>query len=148
RIVLGRIEHLEQRRRRIALERDAQLVDLVEQEDGVLRARLLHPLDDAPRHRAHVGAPVAADVRLVTGAAERNPHIGPAHRTGDRLRDRRLPDAGWADEQQDRPLLLLVVLVATRPRPRPRPPLFPGPALPPPAPCPSLHHRAPVPLWS
>src|SRR5207249_12267372 len=119
--------------------------DLVAQEDGVLRARLLHPLDDAPRHRAHVGAPVAADVRLVTGAAERNPHIGPAHRTGDRLRDRRLPDAGWADEQQDRPLLLLVVLVATRPRPRPRPPppLSPGSPLPPPAPRPELEDLGP-----
>ena len=37
-VVLRRIEHLEQRARRIALERHAELVDFVEQEDGVLRA--------------------------------------------------------------------------------------------------------------
>ena len=38
RVVLRRVEHLEQRARRIALERHAELVDLVEQEDGILRA--------------------------------------------------------------------------------------------------------------
>ena len=37
-VVLRRVEHLEQRARRIALERHAELVDLVEQEDGILRA--------------------------------------------------------------------------------------------------------------
>ena len=39
-VVLRRVEHLEQRRRRVALERHAELVDLVEQEDRVLGAGL------------------------------------------------------------------------------------------------------------
>ena len=39
RVVLRRVEHLEQRARRVALERDAELVDLVEQEDRVLGRR-------------------------------------------------------------------------------------------------------------
>ena len=39
RVVLRRVEHLEERARRVALERHAELVDLVEEEDGVLRAR-------------------------------------------------------------------------------------------------------------
>src|SRR5438445_469758 len=93
----------------------ASRLDLVEQEDRVLRARLLHPLDDASRHRADIGAPVAADVRLVTGAAERNPHVRPTHGAGDGLGDRGLADAGRSDEEQDRSPFLLVVLVATRP---------------------------------
>ena len=63
RVVLGRIEHLEQRARRIALERDAELVDLVEQEDGILGAGLLHPLNDAAGHGADVGAAVARECR-------------------------------------------------------------------------------------
>ena len=69
RVVLRRIEHLEQRARRVALERHAELVDFVEQEDRVLRARLLHSLDDAPGHRADVRAAVSADVGLVARAA-------------------------------------------------------------------------------
>ena len=103
RVVLRRVEHLEQRARRIALERDAELVDLVEQEDRVLGAGLLHPLDDAAGHGADVGAPVAADVGLVARAAERDADVLAPHRAGDRLGDRRLADARRTDEQQDRP---------------------------------------------
>ena len=75
RVVLRRVEHLEQRGRRVALEAVAELVDLVQQEDGVLGARLLDALDDAARERADVGAPVPADVRLVPGAAQGHPHV-------------------------------------------------------------------------
>ena len=46
-VVLLGVQHLEQRRRRIAAEVGAQLVDLVEQEDRVVGAGLLQPLDDA-----------------------------------------------------------------------------------------------------
>ena len=103
-VVLRRIEHLEQRARRIALERHAELVDFVEQEDGILRARLLHALNDATGHRADVGAPVAADVGLVARAAERDADVLASERTRDRLRDRRLADARRSDEEQDRSL--------------------------------------------
>src|SRR5207244_10372466 len=51
RVILRRVEHFQQGRRRISLEGDPQLVDFVEQEDRVLGARLLHPLDDAAGHR-------------------------------------------------------------------------------------------------
>ena len=83
---------------------DAELVDLVEQEDRVLGAGLLHPLDDAAGHRADVGAAVAADVGLVAHAAERDAHVLAPERAGDRLGDRGLADARRADEEQDRPL--------------------------------------------
>ena len=85
RVVLRRVEHFEQCRGRIALERDAELVDLVEQEDRVLGAGLLHPLDDPARHRTDVGAAMAADVGLVAGAAERDADVlrGPSDRAID-----------------------------------------------------------------
>ena len=46
--VLRRVEHLEERRRRVALVRDAELVDLVEEEDRVLAC----PPAGCPRGRA------------------------------------------------------------------------------------------------
>ena len=70
RVILRRVEHFEQRRGGISLEGDAELIDLIEQEDRVFCARLLHALDDAARHRPHVRAPVAANIGLVTRAAE------------------------------------------------------------------------------
>ena len=51
-VVLRRVEHLEQRARRVALERDAELVHLVQQEHRVLGAGLLHALDDPAGHGA------------------------------------------------------------------------------------------------
>ena len=104
RVVLRRVEHLEQRRRRIALEAGADLVDLVEHEHRVHRARLLQRLHDAAGHRADVGAAMAADLRLVAHAAERDAHELAVHRARDRLAERRLADAGRADEAEDRPL--------------------------------------------
>ena len=105
-VVLLRIEHLEQRRRRVAAEVHAQLVDLVEHEDRVAAARLLHPLDDAARQRAHVGAPVAADLGLVAHAAQRHADELAAQRPRDRLAERGLADAGRPDEAEDRPARL------------------------------------------
>ena len=48
RVVLRRVEHFEQRRRRIALIAGRDLVDLVEHEHRVHRAGLLERLDDRP----------------------------------------------------------------------------------------------------
>ncbi len=59
RVVLLGVEHLEKRRRRVAAEVHAELVDLVEQEDGVPRAGPLHSLDDPAGQRADVGPAVA-----------------------------------------------------------------------------------------
>ena len=72
RVVLRRVEDLEQRGRGIAVIRAAELVDLVEQEHRVLAAGLLHALEDAAGQRADVRAAMAADVGLVARAAERD----------------------------------------------------------------------------
>ena len=98
------IEHLEQRRRRIAAEVVAELVDLVEHEHRVAGLGAAQALDDLAGHRADVGAAVAADLGFVAHAAERHAHELAAHRLRDGPRQRGLADAGRADETQDRAL--------------------------------------------
>src|SRR5439155_7664298 len=71
------------------------------------RAGLLHHLDDLAGERADIRAAVAADLRLVADAAERQPHELAIHRARDRFRQRRLADAGRSGEGEDRRLRLL-----------------------------------------
>ena len=104
RVVLFRVEHLEQRRRGVAAKIGAQLVDLVENEDRILGLGAAKALDDLAGERADVGAAMAADFRFVAHAAERHAHELAAERLGDRPRQRCLPDARRADEAQDRTL--------------------------------------------
>src|SRR2546428_516679 len=71
RVILLRVQDLEQGRGRVAPVVGADLVDLVEHEHRVVRGGLGDALDDASRHRADIGAAVAADLRLVPGGARR-----------------------------------------------------------------------------
>ena len=57
-----------------------------------------------------VGAAVAANLRLVPHAAERDADEFPPQRVGHALAQRRLAHAGRADEAEDRPLDLLLEL--------------------------------------
>ena len=105
RVVLRRVEDLEQRRRRVALIAGAQLVDLVEHQDRVRRSGLLERLDEAAGHRADVGAPMSADFSFVAHAARAR-----SARTC-RFMARAidwpsdvLPTPGGPDEAEDRPL--------------------------------------------
>ena len=100
--VLRRVEHLEQRRRRIAAPVGADLVDLVEQDHRVHRPRVAQRPHEPARQGADVGPPVAADLGLVADAAERHPDELAAERAGDRLADRGLARAGRPDEGEDR----------------------------------------------
>src|SRR6266481_489447 len=84
-VVLRRVQHLQQRRGRIAPPVRADLVDLVEHEDGILRLGAAQPLDDAPGERADVRAAMAPDLRLVAHAAERHAHELSPERPGDAL---------------------------------------------------------------
>ncbi len=70
RVILRRVQYLEQRRRRVPLHADGDLVDLVQHQHGVRDACGLQRLDDAPGHRADVRAAVPPDLRLVTDSAE------------------------------------------------------------------------------
>src|SRR5205823_2597129 len=71
---------------------------------------LLHALDDLPRQRAHVGAPVTADRGLVVYAAERDAVELATERARDAATERRLTDAGRSDETEDGALLVLLQL--------------------------------------
>ena len=104
--VLLRVKHLEKRRRRVAAEVRAELVDLIEHEDGILCSRLLDPLRNSTRERTDVGASVPANLRLVVQATEAHAHELAAHRTSDRLAERRLTNSWRAGEAEDRALHL------------------------------------------
>src|ERR1019366_1721610 len=109
-VVLLGVEDLEQRRRRIAAAVVADLVALVHDEAGVDGPALLHPLDDLSGQRAHVRPPVPADRGLVMHAAERDADELAPERPRDAATERRLADAGRADEAEDRALLVLLQL--------------------------------------
>src|SRR5207249_3637242 len=107
RAVLLRIEDLEQRARRVAPKVVTELVDLVEHEDGVVRAGLLDALDDATRQRADVRTAVTADLGLVAHATERDAAELAADRASDRATERGLADARGTREAEDRTLLVV-----------------------------------------
>ena len=83
--VLLRVEHLKERRRRIAAEVRAELVDLIEHEDRILCSRLLDPLHNAPRERTNIGAAMPTNLRLVVQATKAHAHELATHRASDRL---------------------------------------------------------------
>ena len=102
RVVLLRVEDLEEGRRRVAPEVHPDLVDLVEHEDRVVRAGRLDVLDDPSGQRADVGPAVAANLGLVVDPAEAHPDELAAHRPRDALAERGLANTGRADEGKDR----------------------------------------------
>ena len=110
RVVLFRVEHFEQGRGGIAAEVHAELVDLVEHEQRVVRLCVADRLDDAAGQGSDVGAAMTADLRLVTHAAERDALELAPDGTGDRATERRLARARRPDEAQDRALRVLLEL--------------------------------------
>ena len=112
RVVLRRIEHLEECRRRVAAPVGADLVDLVEHDHRVHRPRIAERTDEPAGKCADVRAAVAADLGLVADPAERHADELAPGGAGDRLPDRGLAGAGRADEREDR-AGALVVLDAT-----------------------------------
>ena len=63
----------------------AELVDFIQHEDRISTAGLSNPLNNIARQRADVGAPVAANIRLVMDAAETLAHELAIHRPSDAL---------------------------------------------------------------
>src|SRR3984893_9605368 len=100
--VLLRVEHLQERRGRVALDAAAELVDLVEHHHAIAAAGPADPLDDVPRQRPDIGAAMAANLGLVVHPAQADPHEFPAGRARDALPERSLADTWRADKAQDR----------------------------------------------
>ena len=109
--VLLRVEHFEQRRGRIAAEVHRHLVDFVEQEQRIVHGGLRHVLHDLAGHGADVRAAMAADLGLVTHAAERHAHELAVRGARDALAERGLADARRTDEAQDGALDLVDALL-------------------------------------
>ena len=101
RVVLGGVEHLEQGGGGVAPEVTAQLVDLVEEDDGVHGPRLGDGLDQPAGLGADVGAPVAPDLGLVPHATQGDPHEAPPEGAGHGLAEGGLADAGRPDQGDD-----------------------------------------------
>ena len=101
RVVLRRVEHLEQRRRRIAAPVGAELVDFVEHDHRIHRAGVAQRAHQPSGQRADVGAAMAADFGLVAHAAERHPDELPPGGPRDRLADRGLAGSRRADQRED-----------------------------------------------
>jgi hypothetical protein len=71
---------------------------------GIVGLRAPNALNDLPRQRADVSAPMAANFRFVVHAAEREPHELASQRARDRFAQRSLAHARRSDEAQDRAL--------------------------------------------
>ena len=102
--VLLRVQGFQQGAGRVALEVGGELVDLVQDDDRIGRAGAQEAVQDPARKGAHVGFPVAADLRLVVHAAEGDADVlapeGPCHA----LSEAGLAHAGRAVQAQDRGL--------------------------------------------
>ena len=103
RVLLG-IKRFEQSRRGIAAEVAAYLVNFVEHEHRIFRLRASNALDDLPRQRSDVSAPMAANFGLVMHAAERQARELASQSAGNRFAQRSFSHARRADETQNRSL--------------------------------------------
>src|SRR5205085_4195180 len=101
-VVLARIEHFEQRARRIAPKIGADLVDLIEHENRITRSSAAQFLNDPARHRTDVSAPMSANFRFIAHAAETDPGKLAAERVGNRLAETGFADTGRSQETQNR----------------------------------------------
>ncbi len=108
-VLLG-VQYFEQCRRRIATEVRADLVDFIEHEHGIVAACLVNALNDAARHRAHVGAAMSADFRFVMNAAKAHADELAAQRPRDGLAQRCFSNSRRTDEAEDRAFAVLLQL--------------------------------------
>ncbi len=100
-VVLFRVEHLEQGRGRVAAERGADLVHLVQHDHRVGGAGVLQRLHELARHGADVGAAMSLDLCLVAHAAEGEAVEAPTEGAGNGLAERGLAHARRPHQQQD-----------------------------------------------
>ena len=104
RVVLLRIERFKQRRRRIATEVAPQLVDLVEHDHRVVGFSAANALDDLARQSADISPAMAANLRLVVHAAQRDTLELAAQGARNGAAQAGLAHSRRSDEAEDRPL--------------------------------------------
>ncbi|MNJ37533.1 hypothetical protein D3C77_323530 [compost metagenome] len=101
-VVLLGIEHLKQRRGRIATHVAAHLVDFVEQEQRVAYAHLGHLLNQTTRHRTDVGTTMATNLGLITHTAQGHAHELAIGGAGNRLGQGRFTNTRRPNQAQHR----------------------------------------------
>ena len=99
-VILIGVEHLQQRRRGVAVHVGGHLVYLVQKENGIVDLGVSEPADYASRQRRHVRSAVSADFRLVAHAAERHAYKLLARRARNRPHYGRFANAGRTDKAQ------------------------------------------------
>src|SRR5690606_5202241 len=110
RVVLFRVENLQQSCTRVAAEIMAELIDFVEQNDRIRRSGAFHKLDDLSRQSSDIRSAVAAYLGFVVNAAERKPDEFSARRLCDRFSERGFTDARRTDEAKYRSLRIFYEL--------------------------------------
>ena len=100
--VLRRVENFHQRRGWIAAKIAAEFVDFVQHDDRIGHPGASQRLQNTARHGTDVGAPVAAQLRLVVQAAQAQAFELATHGTCDGLAQRGLADAWRTYEADDR----------------------------------------------
>ena len=99
--VLLRVQRLQQSRRRVAPEVPCQLVDLVQQHQGVGGLGGDHGADDLAGHSTDVGAAMTADLGFVPHAAQADAHILAAKAFRDGTRNTGLANTRRAYQTDD-----------------------------------------------
>ena len=100
-VVLFRIEHFQERRAWVAAKIGAELIDFVEQQNWIHRARFLHHLNDLTGQRANIGAAMPSNFGFVTDASQAEPHELSARSPGDRFTQAGLADSRRTNETED-----------------------------------------------
>ncbi len=109
-IVLLRVENFEQCGRWVTTKIRADLIDLIEHDQRVVRARLLESLNDAAGHRADIRAAMTANFSLVVHTAKAETHELSTQSTRDRTAQARFAHTWRANQTKDRSLRFLFQL--------------------------------------
>src|SRR4029077_2769253 len=79
-----------------------------EHKNRIARPAAAQLLDNAPRHRADVGAAMTTNLRFIAHSAETDPHKFAAQRVGDRLTQTGFAYAGRPEKTEDRAVSLRI----------------------------------------
>ena len=80
--VLFRIQHLQQRSRRIAADIGGHFIDFIQKNNRIIGLKTCHFRNEFTWQRTEIGSAVTAYFSLVPYTAETDPHIIPAHSLG------------------------------------------------------------------
>ena len=99
--ILLAVQHLQQCGAGVTTVIMAQLVDLIQQQDGITGAGLSNGLHDSTGHGTHIGLPVTTDLGLVVNTAQGDTGHFPVQAPGDGIGNGGLAHTGRAHQTQD-----------------------------------------------